>query len=157
MKKLNTFDLSYFRGKNHFQEDGTQNWFVFQSMGRYLEVAYINNINYILSWKSKGLSDLGISSIKTSNCLLYPYIDTYDNNKIRLKFNGNFLNRFPPSILHGDIVNIYIVYEITDYFSDSNYPTIENCWFGSDKLTQNADVNKYKYFGYGIGFDRKGS
>ena len=33
LKKLNAFDLSYFRGKNYFEEDGTLNWFVFQPMG----------------------------------------------------------------------------------------------------------------------------
>ena len=81
LKKLNTYDLSYFRGKSYFDEDGTQNWFVFQPVGRYLELAHTNNISYILSWKSKGLSDLRINSIKTSNYLLNPYIDTYDNNK----------------------------------------------------------------------------
>ena len=43
-KKLNTFDISYYRGKNYFEEDGTQNWFAFQPMGRYLEVAYTNKI-----------------------------------------------------------------------------------------------------------------
>ena len=74
--------MSYFRGKNHFEEDGTQNWFVFQPLGRYLKIAYTNDINYILSWKSKGLSDLKIDSIKTNNYLLNPYIDTYDTSKI---------------------------------------------------------------------------
>ena len=29
--------------------------------------------------------------------------------------------------------------------------------FGAVKLTKNADINKYKYFGYGIGFDRRGT
>ena len=29
-KKLETFDSSYFRGKSHFEEDGTQNYVVFQ-------------------------------------------------------------------------------------------------------------------------------
>ena len=82
-------------------------------------------------------------------------MDTYDNNKI-IKFNGSFLNRFPPTILHGEIVNIYIVYEITDNFNSSNYPTIENCLFGSVKLAKNPDIDKYGYFGYVIGFDRKG-
>ena len=53
-------------------------------MGRYLEIAYTNNINCILSWKSKGLSDLEIDSIKTNNYLLNPYIDTYNMNKIRM-------------------------------------------------------------------------
>ena len=28
-----------------------------------------------------------------------------------------------------------------------------NCIFGSEKLTINADLDKYKYTGYGIGFD----
>ena len=28
---------------------------------------------------------------------------------------------------------------------------------GSVKLTKNADINKYRYSGYGIGFDRKTS
>ena len=53
-------------------------------------------------------------------------------------------------------VNIYIVYEISDNFNDSNYPTLENCLFGSVKLTKNSYIDKYGYFGYGIGFDRKG-
>ena len=29
--------------------------------------------------------------------------------------------------------------------------------FGAVSLTKNADINKYKYSGYGIGFDRHGS
>ena len=29
--------------------------------------------------------------------------------------------------------------------------------FGSVTLTKNVDIDKYKYSGYGIGFDRKGS
>ena len=78
-------------------------------------------------------------------------------SKIRIKFNGSFLNRFPPTILRGDIVNIYIVYEITSDYKDINYSTLENCLFGSAKLTKNADIDKYGYTGYGIGFDRETS
>ena len=92
MKNIKTFDISHFCGKNYFEEDGTQNWSVFQPMGKYLEVAYTNNITYILSWKSKGLSDLEIKSIKTNNHLLNPRIDQNDTSKIRLKLNGSFLN-----------------------------------------------------------------
>ena len=79
----------------------------------------------------------------------------YDMSKITIKFNGSFLNRFPPTILHGDLVNIYIVYEITSNYNANNYPTLENCLFGSVKLTKNTDIDKYGYFRYGIGFDRK--
>ena len=54
-------------------------------------------------------------------------------------------------------MNIDIVYEITSNYNDINYPTLENCLFGSAKLTKNADIDKYGYSGYGIGFDRKTS
>ena len=30
LKKLKAFHSSYFRGKSHFKDDGTQNWLVFQ-------------------------------------------------------------------------------------------------------------------------------
>ena len=113
LKKIKTFDLSYFRGKNHFDEDGNQNYYIFQPISKYLKVTYVNDINYILPWKSRGLNDAKIESIKTNNYLLNPRIDNYDMSKIRIKFDGNFLNRFPPTILHGNIINIYIFYEIT--------------------------------------------
>ena len=125
-------------------------------MGKYLEAAYTNNITYILPWKSKGLSDLEMDSLETNNYSLNPRIDQYDASKIRIKFNGSFLNRFPPSITHDKIVNICIVYKITSNYNDSNYPTIENVLFGSVKLTKNPDIDKYGYSGYDIGFDRKG-
>ena len=50
-KKL---DLGNFIGKNYF-EDGTQNYLVFQPINRYFK--HIANTLYILSWKSKGLTD----------------------------------------------------------------------------------------------------
>ena len=34
--------------------------------------------------------------------------------------------------------------------------TLVNCLFGEVTRTKNSDVDKYKYSGYGIGFDRKG-
>ena len=34
---------------------------------------------------------------------------------------------------------------------------VANALSGVVKLIKNADINKYKYFGYGIGFDRHGS
>ena len=33
---------------------------------------------------------------------------------------------------------------------------MENCSFGAVTLTKNADIDKYGYSGYEIGFDRKG-
>ena len=57
---------------------------------------------------------------------------------------------------HVKIVNICIVYHISKNYNISSCPTLENCLFGAVSLTKNTDIVKYKYSGYGIGFDRKG-
>ena len=58
LKNLKTFDLSYFKGKGLFEEDGTQNYLVFQPMYRYFKrMAGVGSGNYIHVWKSKGLFD----------------------------------------------------------------------------------------------------
>ena len=36
LNKLNTFDSSYFIGKSHFEDDGTQNYLVFQPVYIYI-------------------------------------------------------------------------------------------------------------------------
>ena len=61
------------------------------------------------------------------------------------------------SYTHGKVVNIYIVYELGASTSHINDPTLERCLFGAVTLTKNADIDKYGYSGYGIGFDRRGS
>ena len=50
-RKLKTLVSIYFRGKSHFEEDGTQNYLLFQPMNRYLRVGA--SINQIVLWKSK--------------------------------------------------------------------------------------------------------
>ena len=55
------------------------------------------------------------------------------------------------------VVNIYIVYELGGSSSNANDPTIKNCLFGTVTLTKNVDIERYKYSGYGIGFDRRSS
>ena len=57
---------------------------------------------------------------------------------------------------HEKIVNISIVYEISKNYNISSYPTLKNCLSGAVSLTKIVDFGKYKYSGYGIGFDRHG-
>ena len=40
LKKLKIIDLSYFIGKSNFEEDGIQNYLVFQPIYRYFKVIY---------------------------------------------------------------------------------------------------------------------
>ena len=39
----------------------------------------------------------------------------------------------------------------------SDYPTLENCLFWGVSLNNNADIDRYAYSEYGIGFDRQQS
>ena len=87
LEKLKAFDLSYFIGKSHFEEDGAQNYLAFQSIHRYFK---ISNKKYISSWKSKGLFDETVTPYATSDNSLTPWIDHY-GSKVRVKFNGSCL------------------------------------------------------------------
>ena len=88
LKKLKIFDSSYFIGKSHFEEDGTQNYLVFQPMYRYFKrIAGVGNGNYIYYWQSKGLSDEKINSITASNYIVTPFLDYY-GTKTRVEFSG---------------------------------------------------------------------
>ena len=60
-------------------------------------------------------------------------------------------------ITHKQIVNIYIVYELGASSSHISDPTTKTFLFGAVTLTKNADIEKYKYSGYGIRFDRRSS
>ena len=153
MNKLKTFDSGYFNRKSHFEEDGTQNYLVFQPMSKYFKLN--GNTLYILSWQSKGLSNENIYPINTS---FSPLID-YVGNKIRVIFTGSCVKQSNKiSYTYGKIVNIYIVYEINKNDNTmASDPSLENCLFGAVTLTKNADIDKYGYSGYGIEFDRKGS
>ena len=94
LNKLKTFDLSYFISKNYFEEDGTQNYLVFQPTIRYFKVNKVNNVtNYVLSWQSKGLSANTIKPPNTSKNSPTPAISYYYAGKIRVKFTGSCLKQ----------------------------------------------------------------
>ena len=77
IKKLQTFDSSYFRGKSYFEEDGTKNYLVFQPIHKYFKLNA--NTLYISSWQSKGLST---ETIDPPNTGFSPSIN-YIGNKVR--------------------------------------------------------------------------
>ena len=91
MKKLKIFDLVYFIRKSHFEEDGKQNYLIFQSIVRYFK--FINSTDYISSWKSKGLSAETIKPPTTSDNSLTPTINYYYASKVRVKFTGSCLKQ----------------------------------------------------------------
>ena len=79
-------------------------------MHRYFKTVNANDSN-ILSWKSKGLSNESIRPRTKSNKLLNPSLD-FVGTKVRVKPNGDCLKQEKITFNYGEIVNIYMVYEI---------------------------------------------
>ena len=125
---------------------------VLQPLNKYFKV--ITNTDYVSSWKSKGLSAETIKPPTRSDNSLNPELSYY-GNKTRVKFTGSCLQQPNISYTHGKVVNIYIAYEVGASSSHEDDTTLENCLFCAVTLTKNADIDKYGYLGYDIGFYRK--
>ena len=104
------------------------------------------NSDYVLEWKSKGLSDESTKSPSVANNFIYPKLSYY-GNKMGAIFSRSCLNQDKITYSHGKIVSIYVLYEISRNYNISSYPTLENFLFGGVSLTRNADIDKYKYSG----------
>ena len=111
LKKLNTFDAAYYRDKNYFEEDGTQNYLVFRRAYKYFEDVDASKTIvefHANSWMSKGLSSEKSSSV---NGFKRPFIK-YTNSRIKLKFDESVLRQKLSTSL-GLIANYYIVYRLS--------------------------------------------
>ena len=90
--------MSYFIGRSHFEEDGTQNYLVFQWINRYFKL--IGNTDHVSSWKPKRLSAESIKRPTRSDICLTPRLNYY-GNKLRVKFTGSCLKQSVISYTHG--------------------------------------------------------
>ena len=131
LKKLKKIDSSYFIGKSHFEENGRQNYLIFQPINRYFKM--ITNTYYVSWWKSKWLSAENIAPPTTSDNILSSALSYY-GTKRRVKFTGRCLKQRKVSYTHGTIVNIYIVYELGAFSSHSDDPPLKNSLFGAVRL-----------------------
>ena len=153
---LNDNDLSYYRGKQYFDAGSCkQNYLVFLPTKKYFRLNSVaSRADYVLSWKSKGLSNKNVRPPTISDNSLNSELNYY-GTKTRVKFTKSCLKQSSHILTHKHIVNIYIVYELAASSSYDSDPTMKNCLFGAVTLTKNADIKKYKYLGYAIGFDRR--
>ena len=150
--------MSYYSGKQYFDDgSGKQNYLVFLPMGKYFKLnSVVNTADYVLSWQSKGIFNESIKPSTTTNNSLTPELNYY-GTKTRVKFTRSCLKQSDHIYTHKKVVSIYIVYEVAASSSHDSDPTLKNCLFGAVTLTKNADIKKYKYSGYGIGFNRRSS
>ena len=123
-------------------------------------IAGVGNVNYIYCWESKGLSDERINSITASNYSVTPNLSYY-GTKTRVELDESCFYSDKVTFNYEKVVNIYIAFEIivianiSKSSSNDSYPTSEKALFGAFNLTKNANIDRYKYSGFGIGFDRR--
>ena len=81
-------DLSYFKVKNYFDDDGAQNYLVFQSILKYLTL----DDKWVTKRKSRELSNEDLEFVYSSIAIIAPEIN-YNKNKLRLDFRGSILQQ----------------------------------------------------------------
>ena len=126
-------------------------------MGKYFKLnSVVAVVDRVLSWQSKGLSNESTKSPAASNNSLNLRL-SYNDTKIKVQLTGSCLKQLKFTFTHKKVVNIYTIYELGASSSHDSDPTIKIFLFGAVTLSKNADIEKYKYSGYGIGFDRRSS
>ena len=130
LKKLKTFDLSYFIGKNYFENDGTQNYLLFQPINNYLK--FNSKTDLLLEWKSKGLSD---KVIKPPDTTLAPTPGFKNDGKRWFTFKEDRLKDNEAKSKNDQTINIYIFYDLESNLNYNPDFTLENCLFGAVRVT----------------------
>ena len=123
-------------------EDRSQVYLIFQPIYRYFKT--ITNTNYILSWKTRGLSAESTKRPTTSDNSLNPEL-SYINYNIRVKFTVSCLKQSKITYTHKKSADIYIAYELGASTSHIDNATLKNSLFGAVTLSKNADIDKCGY------------
>ena len=115
-------------------------------------INYFSGTNWTVSWKSNAMLEENIENITKSDSNFAPtFVDYHVLPDIN--FNGHCLiknNIFIPK----KVINLYVSYILNPWLKNSSTDfTLKNCLFGSVVAYENADLDKYRYSGYGIGFD----
>ena len=71
----------------------------------------------------------------------------FNSAKIKVKFHGDFFKHEKITFYHGNIVNVYMVYEInlSPNDLDSTFALL-NSLFGTIKLSKNADLIRFLFW-----------
>ena len=144
--------FSVLNGSKYFYSGIFQNYLVFIPAKNYIK--YFSGTTWIDFWKSNGIPEENIEKITKSDSHFSP---TFVDHHILpdLNFNGHCLVK-SNIYISKKVINIYISYKLKPQLRNLNADfTLNNCLFGSAVLTKNADLDKYKYSDYGIGFDSR--
>ena len=118
-----------------------------------------NNKN-IINWKSIGVLNIsdyyGMKAVKNTKNEM-PILKNGEKLYVYLKgnhFQQNYvLTTSNDHVINDNVIYIYMVYKLDPIATIRDTTTIQNALFGAMQITKNADINKYKYKGYGVCFD----
>ena len=138
-------------GTKYFCLETFQNYLVFIPAKKYNAYFHATTRTYL--WKSNRTSEESTGNITKSDSNFAPtFVDHHSLPNTTV--NGHRLkqNVFIPK----KVINLHISYTLDPQLRNKNTDfTLSNSLFGSAKLTKNIDPDKYKYNGYGIGFDSR--
>ena len=153
LDSLITKVYNFFISRIYFtSNDGSQNKCVYQPTLDTLELKKDKGIDYVLSWKSKGVFNSKLKSLYTA-LLNSIKLSRY---KMGIKFNTDPLAVEQNNYLT-KIVNVYIVYYLDAW---SKIPlrnfTMKILLFVATSIVKNSNKEKCVYSGYEIAFDVNG-
>ena len=88
------------------------------------------------------------------------------NYRLGATFRGNYMKQKKLGYYYGSVINIYVVYKLNDFNNSEDAKVIntttpdfttQNSLFRVVKIIKDTNTSHYKYTGYGICFDEKGS
>ena len=147
---INKFTI--LNGAKYFSLGILQNYLVFIPAKKYNK--YFCDTPRIDSLKSNVMSGENIENITKSDSNFAP---TFADHHLLpdTSFTGHCLINNDISIPK-NVINLYISDTLSPWLRNLNTNfTLNNCLFGSVKQTKSADLDKYKYNSYGIGFDSR--
>ena len=137
----------FFISQSSFVSDAAQLYLIFQAL--YYTLKRLGDTEKVVSWKSKGLSTEKLTTPITTDNSLSPSI-------FCLSFKGSCLKQKNATFTPPNIIIFFIVYKLNAWSRDLNSDfNLKDCLFGGVKLAKNADLDKYVYSGYSIGFDSR--
>ena len=93
---------------------------------KYVKALIKNNLAFISSRESKGLSNEVVKPPTTTDNTLVPLVN-YTGISTVLRLSGSCLKQDKSTFFPLNTLNIFIVYEIIENDLISSYPTLENC------------------------------
>ena len=133
----------------YFSSGIFQNYLIFILAKKYIE-HFIGN-SLIELWKSNEPTIENAENITKLDSNFAPTL--VDHHLLQdINFNEQWLaNKI---FIPNRVINLYTSYTLNPRNFNADF-TLGNCLFGSVNLTKNTDLDKYKYSGYGIGFDSR--